>query len=81
MSWYRPRHFLATILTMALVAGGILLALPYLVSTDLIRARLIQEISNWTGYTVDLASNASDIVFSCFQRIAGRSDHPQSMAK
>ena len=56
MSWYRPRNLLLTILMMALVAGGVLVALPYLVSTDLIRARLIQEISNWNGYTVNPAS-------------------------
>ncbi|PSH63999.1 AsmA family protein [Phyllobacterium sophorae] len=71
MSWYRPRHFLATILTMALVAGGILLALPYLVSTDLIRARLIQEISNWTGYTVDSRQTPQISFFPVFSASLG----------
>jgi len=53
MSWYRPRNIFATIIALALVAAGLLAAIPYLVSTDVIRARLIQELSNWTGYSVE----------------------------
>lgn len=62
MSWLRPRNLLATILILALVAGGFLVALPTLVSTELIRARLVQEISNWTGYSVE-AHQAPHISF------------------
>lgn len=34
--------------------GVIILALPYLVSTDAIRIRLAQDLSAWTGYNVQL---------------------------
>lgn len=71
MSWYRPRNLLATILMLALVAGGILVALPYLVSTDLIRARLIQEISNWTGYTVESRQSPQISFFPVFSASLG----------
>jgi AsmA protein len=71
MSWLRPRNLLATILMMALVAGGVLVALPYLVSTDLIRARLIQEISNWTGYTVESRQSPQISFFPIFSASLG----------
>ena len=71
MSWYRPRNLLVTVLMMALLAGGVLVALPYLVSTDLIRARLIQEISNWTGYTVDSRQSPQISFFPVFSASLG----------
>jgi AsmA protein len=71
MSWLRPRNLLATILMMALVAGGVVVALPYLVSTDLIRARLIQEISNWTGYTVESRQSPQISFFPIFSASLG----------
>ncbi|MBZ9654056.1 AsmA family protein [Phyllobacterium lublinensis] len=71
MSWYRPRNLLVTIFMMALVAGGVVIALPYLVSTDLIRARLIQEISNWTGYTVESRQSPQISLFPVFSASLG----------
>ncbi|MGH6861132.1 MAG: AsmA family protein [Phyllobacterium sp.] len=71
MSWYRPRNLLATILTLILIAGGILVALPSLVSTDLIRARLVQEISNWTGYSVEAKQTPHISFFPVFTASLG----------
>ncbi|SFI58950.1 AsmA protein [Phyllobacterium sp. CL33Tsu] len=71
MSWYRPRNLLATVVVMALVAGGVLVALPYLVSTELIRARLIQEISNWTGYSVESRQSPQIAFFPVFSASLG----------
>jgi AsmA protein len=71
MSWYRPRNLLATIVMLALIAVGVLAALPYLVSTDLIRARLIQEISNWTGYSVESRQSPQISFFPVFAASLG----------
>ncbi|QND51948.1 AsmA family protein [Phyllobacterium sp. 628] len=71
MSWYRPRNILVTIILLALVAAGILAAAPYLVSTDLIRVRLIQEIRNWTGYTVDSRQTPQISFFPVFSASLG----------
>ena len=71
MSWYRPRNLLATILVLALIAGGIFVALPSLVSTDLIRARLVQEISNWTGYGVEARQTPRISFFPTFTASLG----------
>ncbi|MHC1550010.1 AsmA family protein [Phyllobacterium sp. K27] len=71
MSWLRPRNLLATILVLAFIAGGILVALPSLVSTDLIRARLVQEISNWTGYSVEAQQEPHISFFPTFTASMG----------
>ncbi|WP_273721514.1 MULTISPECIES: AsmA-like C-terminal region-containing protein [unclassified Bartonella] len=41
-------------ITITFVFGVGILILPYLVSTDMIRIRLAQELSAWTGYNVQL---------------------------
>lgn len=41
-------------ITITFVFGVGILTLPYLVSTDMIRIRLAQELSAWTGYDVQL---------------------------
>lgn len=71
MFWLRPRNLLATILLLAFIAGGILVALPSLVSTDLIRERLAQEISNWTGYSVEASQEPHISFFPTFTASMG----------
>ncbi|MBA8877102.1 AsmA family protein [Phyllobacterium myrsinacearum] len=71
MSWYRPRNILATIILLALVAAGLLAAVPYLVSTDVIRARLIQELSSWTGYSVESRQTPQISFFPVFSASLG----------
>ncbi|MCX8281232.1 AsmA family protein [Phyllobacterium sp. 0TCS1.6C] len=71
MSWYRPRNLLVAFAVMAIVAGGILVALPSLVSTEVIRARLVQEISNWTGYEVEARQPANISFFPVFSASIG----------
>ncbi|WP_139412877.1 AsmA family protein [Bartonella mastomydis] len=41
-------------ITIIFLFGVGILVLPYLISTDLIRVRLAQELSAWTGYNVQL---------------------------
>ncbi|MGU3574536.1 AsmA family protein [Brucellaceae bacterium C25G] len=48
------RLILATIVIIGAAAAAALAALPYFVSTDAIRIRVAQELSSWTGYTVEL---------------------------
>lgn len=48
------RPVLAVIFILALVFTGALAALPYIVSTDAIRLHLAQNISAWTGYSVEI---------------------------
>ncbi|MBB3237722.1 AsmA family protein [Phyllobacterium endophyticum] len=71
MSFLRPRNLLATALLLALAAAGVVAALPFLVSTDLIRARLIQEISNWTGYSVESRQTPQITFFPAFTASLG----------
>ncbi len=71
MFWLRPRNLLATILLLAFIAGGVLVALPSLVSTDLIRERLAQEISNWTGYSVEASQEPHISFFPTFTASMG----------
>lgn len=47
--------FLSGIFIIIIFLFGVgILVLPYLVSTDVIRVRLAQELSTWTGYNVQL---------------------------
>jgi AsmA protein len=71
MSWLRPRNLLAAILLLALIAGGMLVALPSLVNTDLIRARLVQEISSWSGYRVEAQQMPHISIFPTFTASMG----------
>lgn len=48
------RIILAIIVIISAAAIAALTALPYIVSTDAIRIRVAQELSSWTGYTVEL---------------------------
>ncbi|WP_374829475.1 AsmA family protein [Paenochrobactrum pullorum] len=48
------RLILAIIVMTSAAAIAALTALPYIVSTDAIRIRVAQELSSWTGYTVEL---------------------------
>ncbi|PIT70383.1 AsmA family protein [Bartonella tribocorum] len=51
----RITKFLSGIfITIIFLFGVGILVLPYLVSTDMIRVRLAQELSAWTGYNVQL---------------------------
>lgn len=54
------------VLTLAAAVAGIL-ALPSIVSTDAIRVRLAQELSAWTGYSVELRQPPRLTVFPVFQ--------------
>ncbi len=48
------RPVLAVIVILAVLFVGALAALPYIVSTDSIRLHLAQNISAWTGYSVEI---------------------------
>ncbi|MBX8825915.1 AsmA family protein [Ochrobactrum sp. SFR4] len=48
------RPVLAVIVILAMLFAGALAALPYIVSTDSIRLHLAQNISAWTGYSVEI---------------------------
>lgn len=48
------RAVLAVITLLAILVVGVLAALPYIVSTDSIRLHLAQNISAWTGYSVEI---------------------------
>ncbi len=48
------RPVLAVIFILAVLFVGALAALPYIVSTDAIRLHLAQNISAWTGYSVEI---------------------------
>lgn len=48
------RPVLAVIVILAVLFAGALAALPYIVSTDAIRLHLAQNISAWTGYSVEI---------------------------
>ena len=48
------RPVLAVIVILAVLFVGALAALPYIVSTDAIRLHLAQNISAWTGYSVEI---------------------------
>ena len=48
------RPLLAVIVILAVLFVGALAALPYIVSTDSIRLHLAQNISAWTGYSVEI---------------------------
>lgn len=68
MSLPRSLRLVLTIIVLAfaaLVAG--IFALPSIVSTDAIRVRLAQELSAWTGYSVELRQPPQLTVFPVFQ--------------
>ena len=48
------RPVLAVIILLAVLVVGALAALPYIVSSDAIRLHLAQNISAWTGYSVEI---------------------------
>lgn len=48
------RLILAIIVMISAAAIAAITALPYIVSSDAIRIRVAQELSSWTGYTVEL---------------------------
>lgn len=48
------RLILAIIIMISAAAMAAIIALPYIISTDAIRIRMAQELSSWTGYTVEL---------------------------
>ena len=48
------RPLLAVIVILAVLFTGALAALPYIISTDAIRLHLAQNISAWTGYSVEI---------------------------
>ncbi|WP_110747345.1 AsmA-like C-terminal region-containing protein [Phyllobacterium leguminum] len=68
MSWPRLIRIILAIIVLgfaAVVAG--ILALPSIVSTDAIRVRLAQDLSAWTGYSVELRQPPHLTVFPVFQ--------------
>jgi AsmA protein len=68
MSWLRLlRVILAIIVLAAAAAVAGILALPSIVSTDAIRVRLAQELSAWTGYSVELRQPPQLAVFPVFK--------------
>ncbi|YBV95349.1 AsmA family protein [Phyllobacteriaceae bacterium JZ32] len=68
MSWPRLlRPVLAIIVLAAAAVAAVIAALPFIVSTDAIRIRLAQEISAWTGYSVELRQPPRLTVFPVFQ--------------
>lgn len=55
MRWPRFTRLIVAIIILSAAAMATLLALiPFIVSTDSIRIRVAQEISAWTGYSVEL---------------------------
>ncbi|PRD41185.1 AsmA family protein [Phyllobacterium phragmitis] len=68
MSWPRLlRPILAIIVLAAAAVAAVIAALPFIVSTDAIRIRLAQELSAWTGYSVELRQPPRLTVFPVFQ--------------
>ncbi len=53
--WFR--WTLAGVIVAGLVAGVAGIALPFAISTDLVRDRLERDISEWTGHEVELLDN------------------------
>ena len=49
------RLFLSGLL-LGILAVAIFLSLPFLASTSIIRGRITAELSNWTGYRVELTA-------------------------
>lgn len=55
MRWPRfTRLIIAVVILGAAAAATLLAVIPFIVSTDAIRIRVAQEISAWTGYSVEL---------------------------
>lgn len=55
MRWPRfTRLIIALVILCAAAAATLLAVVPFIVSTDAIRIRVAQEISAWTGYSVEL---------------------------
>ncbi|PQA71848.1 AsmA family protein [Brucella oryzae] len=55
MRWPRfTRLIIALVILCAAAAATLLAVVPFIVSTDAIRVRVAQEISAWTGYSVEL---------------------------
>lgn len=55
MRWPKfARLVIALVILCAAAAATLLAVLPFIVSTDAIRVRVAQEISAWTGYSVEL---------------------------
>lgn len=55
MRWPKfVRLIIALVILCAAAAATLLAVLPFIVSTDAIRVRVAQEISAWTGYSVEL---------------------------
>jgi len=68
MSWPRLlRPILAIIVLAAAAVAAVIAAFPFIISTDAIRIRLAQEISAWTGYSVELRQPPRLTVFPVFQ--------------
>lgn len=61
------RPVLAVIFILAVLFAGALAALPYIVSTDAIRLHLAQNISTWTGYSVEIRKPAQLSFFPVFR--------------
>jgi AsmA protein len=55
MRWPKfARLVIALVILCAAAAATLLAVVPFIVSTDAIRVRVAQEISAWTGYSVEL---------------------------
>ncbi|HEV7416572.1 MAG TPA: AsmA-like C-terminal region-containing protein [Tianweitania sediminis] len=50
------RKTLLSLVLLAVITGAVIVALPFAASTHLVRDRIGQEISFWTGYNVDVGA-------------------------